>query len=168
MKASEGADRGFDGGKKVKGRKRHKAVDTLGLLLALVVTGAHVDDARAVPAVFRQLPPDEYPRLEKLWADNKYQNHDLNDWPANTYAGRIQIEVTRRTDDEKGSKPIEWRWVIERTNGWVERSRRNAMDYEHTTSSREATVRISAIKIMLNRLTDEKPEFPFRYHEKVA
>jgi len=163
VKAPEGEDRGFDGGKKIKGRKRHKVVDTIGLLLALVVTGGRVDDAKAVPALFRQLPPDKYPRLEKLWADNKYQNHELEAWLGSTYGGNIHIAVTSRTDTEKGFKPIKWRWVVERTNGWVKRSRRNAMDYEHTTSSSEAMVRIAMTKIMLNRLTDEKPEFPFRY-----
>ena len=152
----------------MKGRKRHKVVDTLGLLLAVVVTGAHVDDARAVPAVLRQVPPEKYPRLSLLWADTKYHNHDLHHWLAHTYTGPIRIEVTRRTDNEKGFKPIRWRWVIERTNGWVKRSRRNAMDYEHTTTSSEAMVRIAMMKIMLNRLTDEKPAFPFRYRNKVA
>ncbi len=168
VKAPEGEDRGFDGGKKVKGRKRHKAVDTLGLLLAVVVTGARVDDAVAAPAVIRQLGPERYPRLERLWADAKYHNHDLNDWLANTYAGPIRIEVVRRTDTEKGFRPIRWRWVIERTNGWVKRSRRNALDYEKSTSSSEAMVKISMTKIMLNRLTGEKPEFPFRYAKKTA
>ena len=163
VKAPEGEGRGFDGGKQIKGRKRHKVVDTIGLLLALVVTGGRVDDARAVPALLRQLPPDKYPRLEVLWADNKYHNHALEAWLENTYGGNVRIAVTSRTDTEKGFKPIRWRWVVERTNGWVKRSRRNAMDYEHTTSSSEAMVRIAMTKIMLNRLTDEKPEFPFRY-----
>jgi putative transposase len=166
VKATEGADRGFDGGKQVKGRKRHKATDTLGLLLALVVTGAKVDDARAAPDVVRQLTPDKYPRLRLLWADTTYHNHDLNGWMRNTYRGPIRIAVTSRTDDEPGFNPIKWRWVIERTNGWVKRSRRNAMDYEHTTSSSEAMVRITMTKLMLNRLTDAKPEFPFRYPKK--
>jgi transposase len=78
-------------------------------------------------------------------------------------AGPVRIEVTRRTDDEPGFQPIKWRWVIERTNGWVKRSRRNAMDYEKATASSEAMVRIAMTKIRLNRLTGEKPEFPFRY-----
>lgn len=162
-KATEGDDRGFDGGKQIKGRKRHKVVDTIGLLLAVVVTGGRVDDAKAAPALLRQLPADKYPRLKKLWADNKYHNHELEAWVRHTYRGNIRIEVTRRTDAEKGFKPIRWRWVVERTNGWVKRSRRNAMDYEHTTSSSEAMIRIAMTKIMLNRLTDEKPAFPFRY-----
>ena len=164
--ATEGDDRGYDGHKKITGRKRHKVVDTIGLLLVVVVAGAHVDDARAVPEVFRHLPPDEYPRLEKLWADNKYNNNDLKAWLKNTYKGRINIEVANRTDKEKGFKPIKWRWVVERTNGWVKRSRRTEMDYEKTTSSSEAMVRITMTKLMLNRLTDEKPEFPFRYPKK--
>ena len=136
------------------------------MLLALVVTGASVDDARAVPAVFRRLPPDVYPRLEKVWADSKYHNHDLYNWLANT--GRIEVEVTRRTDTGPGFQPIEWRWVVERTNGWVQRSRRSALGYETNTSSSEALVRISTMKMMLDRLTDEKPEFPFRYHKIAA
>ena len=162
-KATEGADRGFDGAKKIKGRKRHKVVDTLGLLLAVVVTGASVDDAQAVPDLFRRLPADKYPRRELLWADNKYHNHELNAWLQETYRGPIRIEVKTRTDTEKVFKPIKWRWVIERTNGWVKRARRNAMDHEHTASSSETMVMISMIKIMINRLTDAKPEFPFRY-----
>jgi len=165
VKATEGEDRGFDGGKRVNGRKRHKVVDTLGLLLALVITGAKVDDAKAVPALLRQVPPEKYPRLEVLWADSKYHNHDLNHWLANTYTGTTRIEVTRRTDTATGFRPIRWRWVVERTNGWVKRCRRNAMDHEHTISSSEAMVRITMLKIMLNRLTDTKPEFPFRYRK---
>lgn len=127
-----------------------------------------MDDARAAPAVIRQLDPDRYPRLELLWADAKYHNHDLTNWLANTYPGPVRIEVTRRTDNEKGFQPIRWRWVIERTNGWVKRSRRNALDYEKTTASSEAMPRITMMKLMLNRLADVKPEFPFRYHRRAA
>ena len=98
-----------------------------------------------------------------MWADNKYNNNDLKAWLKNTYTGRINIEVTNRTDKEKGFKPIKWRWVVERTNGWVKRSRRTVMDYEKTTSSSEAMVRITMTKLMLNRLADHKPEFTFSY-----
>lgn len=165
-KATEGASRGYDGGKQTKGRKRHKIVDTVGLLLAVAVTAGNVDDARAAPSVIRQLDPATYPRMELLWADTKYHNHNLNAWLRDTYKGPVRIEVTSRTDTEKGFKPVRWRWVIERTNGWVKRSRRNAMDYEHDTSSSEAMIRITMTKLMLNRLTDTKPEFPFRYPKK--
>ena len=165
-KATEGEDRGYDGGKRIKGRKRHKVVDTVGLLLAVAVTAASVDDARAAPAVIRQLPAAEYPRLRLLWADSKYHNHALNAWLRNTYRGPVRVDITRRTDDDPGFKPVKWRWVIERTNGWVKRARRTAMDHEHTAASSEAMVRIAMMKIMLNRLTDAKPEFPFRYPKK--
>jgi putative transposase len=89
-----GGVRGYDGGKKVTGRKRHIAVDTLGLLLAVVVTSAAVDDAKAAPEVLTQLNKTEYPRLEVVWADSKYHNHALNDW-------------------KKGRRDLPWR--LERT-----------------------------------------------------
>ncbi len=81
----EGEDRGYDGGKKISGRERHKAVDSVGLLRSVVVTAGSVDDARAAPAVIRQLDPATYRRMERLWADAEYHNHNLNDWLRNTY-----------------------------------------------------------------------------------
>ena len=164
VKAPEGNDRGFDGGKKIQGRKRHKAVDTLGLLPSVVVTAGSVDDARTAPAVVCQPGPAKYPRMELLWADTKY--HNLNDWVRNTYKGPIRIDVTKRTDAGKGFKPIRWRRVVARTNGWVKRSRRNALDDEHNTSSSEAMIRITTTRIMLDRRTHPKPESPFRYPKK--
>src|SRR5262249_34118502 len=73
-------DTGYDGGKKITGRKRHLAVDTLGLLLAVVVTSAAVDDAAAAPGVLGRLTGDKFPRLRVLWADSKYHNHKLQEW----------------------------------------------------------------------------------------
>lgn len=75
-----GGERGYDGGKKISGRKRHIAVDSLGLLLAVVVTSANMDDATAAPQVFAQLTRRDHPRLEVVWADSKYHNHGLNEW----------------------------------------------------------------------------------------
>ena len=75
-----GGERGYDGGKKIKGRKRHIAVDALGILLAVVVTSAAVDDAAAAPAVLKQLVRRDYPRLQIVWADGKYHNHKFNEW----------------------------------------------------------------------------------------
>src|SRR5436309_2754102 len=72
-----GGERGYDGGKKVNGRKRHIVVDTLGLLLAVTVTAASADDGTAAPRVLAKLDPQEHPRLEKLWADQKYHNRSL-------------------------------------------------------------------------------------------
>jgi putative transposase len=75
-----GGERGYDGGKKVTGRKRHIFVDTLGLLLAVAVTAASLDDAAAVPSLFIRVTPESVPRLKKVWADAKYHNHELKRW----------------------------------------------------------------------------------------
>src|SRR5437588_8237376 len=75
-----GGEHGYDGAKKIDGRKRHIVVDTLGLLLAVVVTAAHVDDGVAAPLVVGKLKPEAFPRLGALFADNKYHNHDFRAW----------------------------------------------------------------------------------------
>ena len=76
VKATEvGGPHGYDGGKQIKGRKRHIVVDTLGLLLAVTVTAAAADDGTAAPQVLTKLSREAFPRLKKLWADNKYHNH---------------------------------------------------------------------------------------------
>ena len=81
VKATEvGGPHGFDGAKRLTGRKRHLVVDTLGLLLAVVVTGADVDDGAAAPGVLGRLSKASFPRLAKLWADNKYRNRALEGW----------------------------------------------------------------------------------------
>jgi putative transposase len=85
-----GGEHGYDGGKKITGRKRHIAVDTLGLLLAVVVTSAAVDDAAAAPAVLGRLDRTNYPRLRKVWADSKYHNHALNAWRLIRDSGVLQ------------------------------------------------------------------------------
>ena len=77
----QGGERGYDGGKKIHGRKRHVSVDVLGLLLAVVVSSAAIDDAVAAPRVLRQLGPETYPCLEVVWADTKYHNHTLRGCP---------------------------------------------------------------------------------------
>jgi putative transposase len=81
VKATEiGGPQGYDGGKKIKGRKRPIVVDTLGLLLAVTVTSAAADDGTATPKVLKKMTRAEFPRLKKLWADTKYHNHGLNSW----------------------------------------------------------------------------------------
>jgi putative transposase len=77
-----GGKRGYDGGNKINGRKPHVFLDTLGLLLAVVVTGAALDDDAAAPLVFAQLDKNQYPRLTRIWPDNKYRNHELDRWLA--------------------------------------------------------------------------------------
>ncbi len=124
-----GGVRGYDGGKKITGRERHIVVDTLGLLLAVVVTAASADDGTTAPAVLGQLDRQRLPRLELLWADPKYHNHALHAWLERTKAPD-RIEIVARPAGSKGFVLLHRRWVVERTPAWLNRYRRNSKDYE--------------------------------------
>jgi putative transposase len=163
VKTAGGGERGYDGGKKVQGRKRHIAVDTLGLLLAVAVTAACVDDAAAAPRVLAPLDRSDYPRLRTVWADSKYHNHDLYAWIAEESDGGWHLEIVRRPPQAKGFVLLPKRWVVERTFAWLGRYRRHSKDYEHLTDSSEAMVMISAIHLMLRRLAPVTPEYRFRF-----
>ena len=126
-----GPERGYDGGKKIKGRKRHLLVDTLGLVLAILITSAGLDDGVAAPLLLGYVTPHDFPRLATIFADQKYHNHDLEAWMAEHRAG-WRIEVKVRPESTKGFTPLEKRWVIERTNAWLGRYRRNSKDYERS------------------------------------
>jgi len=168
VKGSEaGGARGYDGNQKVTGRKRHIVVDTLGLLLAVAVTGANADDGTAAPQVLGQLAPAEHPRLSKLWADQKYRNHALGRWLARTEA-RYGIEVVARPVGVKGFVLLHRRWVVERTFAWLGRYRRNSKDYERRTESSEAVIKVSMIHLMLRRLAPDPNtrQAPFKYPRK--
>jgi putative transposase len=163
-----GGERGYDGGKKVTGRKRHIVVDTLGLLLAVAVTSAAVDDGTGAPRVLAKLDAQEHPRLEKLWADQKYRNRSLDRWLAAEQA-RYRMEVVQRPLGAKGFVLLHRRWVVERTFAWLGRYRRNSRDYERRTESSEAVIKISAIQHMLRRLRPDtsKGDNPFNYPRKL-
>jgi len=162
VKASEvGGPHGYDGGKKLHGRKRHIIVDTLGLLLAVTVTSAAADDGTAAPQVLSKLTEGSFPRLKKLWGDNKYHNHGLNEWVS--AHGWYVIEVKGRPPGSEGFRVIKWRWVVERTFAWLGRCRVHSRDYERKTESSEAQVQISMIGLMLRRLARDKSGAPFRY-----
>ncbi len=157
-----GPERGYDGGKKIKGRKRHLLVDTLGLLLAVLMTSAGLDDGVAAPLLLGHLTPQDVPRLETIFADQKYHHHALEAWMATHRAG-WRIEVKARPEGTKGFSPLEKRWVIERTNAWHGRYRRNSKDYERRVESSAAMIQISNIHLMLNRLSPcNRPAFHYR------
>jgi putative transposase len=161
----QGGERGYDGGKKISGRKRHIAVDSLGLLLAIVVTSAAVDDAAAAPRVLAELDRRNFPRLETVWADGKYHNHQLAAWQADHQRSHPwRLEIVRRPPETKGFVLLPKRWVAERTLAWLGRSRRMSKDYERRTQSSEAMVRISSIHLMLKRLTEHQNKPAFKYH----
>jgi putative transposase len=159
-----GGERGYDGGKKITGRKRHLAVDTLGLLLTVVVTSAAVDDAAAAPQVLAQLHRRDYPRLEVVWADGKYHNHALYAWKARKRSLPWRLEIVGRPRDAKGFVLLPQRWVVERTIAWLGRSRRLSKDYERRVDSSESMVRLSAIHLLLRRLAPSRAQAPFTYH----
>ena len=121
-------------------------MDTLGLLLAVVVTGAGVDDARAAPAVPEQLDGERCPRLEVVWVDAEYHNHDLNAWKADRPELGWRLEVVRRPADAKGFVLLPKRWAVERTFAWLGRARRLSRDYEWHTTSSEGMIRIRGIQ----------------------
>lgn len=157
-----GPERGYDGGKKIKGRKRHLLVDTLGLLLVVLITSAGLDDGVAAPILLGQVTPQALPRLETIFADQKYHNHALETWMAKHRAG-WRIEVKARPEGTKGFSPLEKRWVIERTNAWHGRYRRNSKDYERCRESSAAMIQMSHMNLMLNRLEPHhRPAFHYR------
>ena len=157
-----GPERGYDGGKKINGRKRHLLVDTLGLLLAVLITSASLDDGIAAPILLGDITPRAFPRLVTIFADQKYRNHALDVWMAE-HRGGWRIEVKARPAGTKGFTPLEKRWVIERTNAWHGRYRRNSKDYERSVESSTAMIQISNIHLMLNRLCPcDRPAFHYR------
>jgi len=157
-----GGERGYDGGKKVTGRKRHIFVDTLGLLLAVTVTAASVDDAAGAAPLFMQVAPETVPRLAKVWADSKYHNYALKDWMQQERP-EWDLEIVSRPQGAKGFVLLAKRWVAERTFSWNDRCRRHSKDYERRTDSSEAMVKVSAIGLMLRRLAPSQTATKFNY-----
>lgn len=162
-----GEDRGYDGAKKVKGRKRHLLVDTLGLLMFVVVTAANLDDGTTAPQVLTKATPEAFPRLKTIFGDNKYKNHRLDSWLAAERPG-WQMEIQSRPAGDPLFKPVRKRWVVERTNAWIGRSRRNSKDYERFTESSEARIQISSCHLMLRRLAPSPDRPKFRYRQEAA
>jgi transposase len=159
-----GKERGYDGGKKIKGRKRHLLVDTLGLLLAVVITSAHVDDGVAAVEVLKHVTAHDFPRLETIFGDTQYHNHVLEGWLAKNRPG-WRIEVKARPEGTRGFTPVRKRWVVERTNAWNGRARRNSKDYERKPESAAAMIQLSNIHLMLRKLA---PSIQREFHYAAA
>jgi putative transposase len=159
----QGGERGYDGGKKITGRKRHIVVDTLGLLLAVVVTSAAVDDAAAAPQALAQLQRRDYPRLAVVWADNKYHNYALYDWKNKQRSLPWKLEIVSRPPGAKGFLLLPKRWMVERTFAWLGRSRRLSKDYERRMDSSACMVRVSSLHLLLKRLAPHQSQAPFQY-----
>ena len=149
--APTGGHRGYDGGKKTTGRKRHILVDTLGLLIAVTVTAASASDAAGAVGLLRQVSRFDQPRLAMIYVDGAYHRQMLYGHISATKW--YEIQVVSRPAGAVGFVPIRKRWVVERTFGWLAHHRRHAKDYERTYESSEAQVYISHVRIMLRRLT---------------
>jgi putative transposase len=164
VKATEIANsRGYDGGKKITGRKRHILVDKLGLLVVVLVSIASQDDGTFAPNVLAQLTAEHQTRLKNIWADSKYHNHYLNDWLIKTKVG-YKIEVVSRPLGSEGFVEQPQRYVVERTFAWLGRYRRHSRDYERFTESSESMLKISCIHNMLKRLKPNPvKQPPFKY-----
>ena len=145
-----GGPRGFDAGKKIKGRKRHIAVDTLGLPIECQVTAASVQDRDALTpmlgAVHRKSP-----RVTMSFVDGGYQGEEAQ---RSAYeASRISITVVKRTDKQiKGFIVLPKRWVVERTLGWINRARRLSKDFEATLESSLAWLQLALAFLLMRRL----------------
>jgi putative transposase len=167
VKATEVADsRGYDGGKKITGRKRHIVVDKLGLLLVVAVSAASADDGTYAPEVLGRLTAEHRARLKNIWADSKYRNRRLAAWLVETKAGYV-VEVVSRPKGSVGFVEQPQRYVVERTFAWLGRYRRHSRDYERLTRSSEAMVQISSIHRMLKLLRKDQSikQAPFKYRE---
>lgn len=161
-----GEQRGYDGGKKIKGRKRHLLVDTLGLLIAVLITGANVDDGTAAPRLLEQVSQKDFPRLKTIFGDNKYHNKALEAWLEQERPG-WNVEVKMRPEGSSGFTPVRKRWVVERTNAWNGRYRRHSKDYERTVESSAAMIQVSQTHLLLRRLAPPLDR-RFRYRANAA
>ena len=150
VKTTEAAGpRGYDAGKKIKGRKRHVLTDTNGLLVAAVVHQADIQDRDGAPLVLasaRYL----YPWLRHVFADGAYSGAKLDTALENI--GRWTIEVIKRSDAASGFVVLPRRWVVERTFAWLNRNRRLAKDFEATLESALAWLFLASVKLLMRRL----------------
>jgi putative transposase len=147
--AEGGEDRGYDAGKKITGRKRHIAVDTLGLILSVVVHPANMQDQDGAWPVLEKLY-EHFRRIKVVFGDAAYGRNDLPNWVLGTF--RWTLQTVLRPVGVKGFVVLPKRWIVERTFAWLRRYRRHSKDYEKTTASSESFTHIAMIALMLKRL----------------
>ena len=145
----QGGPRGYDAAKKVTGRKRHLVVDTLGLLIAVVVHAADIQDQVGAQEVLRKAKR-RFRTLELIWADSAYGRNDLPDWAI--LVCKLVVEVVQRAAGAVGFVVLPRRWVVERSFAWLGRSRRLSKDYERSPAVSETWIQIAMLKLMLRRL----------------
>jgi putative transposase len=144
--------RGFDAHKRVKGRKRHLLVDTLGLPISVYVTSADMHDTQGARRLLAGL---KYfvPRLKKIWADSAYRGKELADWCK--AEGDWDLEVVERIPGVRGFAVLPKRWIAARTLGWISRNRRMSKDFERKVQTSETLIEVAMIRLLLARLGRE-------------
>jgi transposase len=144
-----GGVRGYDAGKKIKGRKRHIVTDTLGLLIGLLVHGADIQDRDGAPGLLKSIR-HAFPWLRHVFADGAYAGPKLHG--TLEQIGDWTVEIIKRSDTAEGFEVLPRRWVVERTFAWLGRCRRLAKDWEKTIASTEAWLLIARIRLVTRRL----------------
>ena len=144
-----GGPRGYDAGKKIKGRKRHIITDTQGFLVGAVVHAADVQDRDGAPDVLASIRY-RFPWLRHVFADGGYAGDKLR--AALTKIGTWVIEIIKRSDHAQGFEVLPRRWVVERTFAWLNRNRRLAKDFERTIESATAWLYLASIQLITRRI----------------
>lgn len=143
---------GYDGGKKIKGRKRFTLVDTLGLLIAVNVVAANVPERDGAKQLLQKVKAERQrlPRLTRIWVDGGFSGVDFLKTILDVFG--LILEVVLRPQGSQGFVLLPRRWVVERTYGWLHWCRRLNLDYERLPESSEALIYIAMIRVMLRRL----------------
>lgn len=149
----QGGIDGYDAGEKVNGRKRHLLVDVMGLVLAVVVHSAGIQDRDGAKLVFERIR-NRFAPLKLVWADGGYVGK-LVTWVKETRG--YDLEIVKRGDDLKGFHVLPRHWVVERTIGWLGRYRRMSEDYEFHPETSETMVHVAMMNLMVRRLTPTTP-----------
>ncbi len=148
------ASRGYDAGKKINGRKRHIAVDTLGLLLTVLITAAGVQDRDGARPLLWNLRKT-FPSVRLTWADSGYAGK-LVTWAKTKLRPGLTLQVVKRTEQHK-FVVLPRRWVVERTFAWITRHRRTVRDYERLPAHHETMICWAMIAVMTRRLARHQP-----------
>jgi putative transposase len=145
-----GGEHGFDGAKKVNGRKRHILVDTMGNLLYVLAHAANIGERAGAETLLLNVPQTLWERLEKILADGGYEGQDFQAWVEDTFD--VEFEISLRPTGVKGFVLVPMRWIVERTFAWLGRYRRLSKDYERLTEMSEGMVYLASISRLLKRL----------------
>jgi len=178
-----GGPHGYDGGKKLSGRKRHLLVDTMGLLLTVVVHAANIQDREGVRLLLEPIK-GRFPRISLVWVDNAYTGTGRTWIKEHMGWDVVVVSHPRRPrgmwvfpgqeidwslfERPKGFRHLPRRWVVERTLAWISRYRRMSKDYEYLTSSSEAMVYLTMLRLMLTRLAKQTEKQFVTYKQKHA